>query len=89
MMKDLDPMLLWYLNTTGCRRYLLLKYFSDPKAEDCKVKQGFVCCDICSRANIPVIGGIRLRMTLSNYFAVKAAVPKCKLANSESLAIIT
>ena len=89
MMKDLDPMLLWYLNTSGCRRHLLLKYFADPKAEDCKVKEGFVYCDVCSRAKIPVIGGVRLRMTLTNYFSVKAATKKRKLSSNETLANTT
>ena len=83
IMKDLDPMLLWFLNTTGCRRHLLLKYFADPKGEDFKVSEGFICCDVCSGAKIPVIAQVHLRMTITNYFAVKAA-PKRKL-NTEKL----
>ena len=81
MMKDLDPMLLWFLNTTGCRRHLLLKYFADPKGDQ-QNTTGFICCDVCSRERIAVIGGVQLRMTLTNYFAVKAA-PKWKLPNEK------
>lgn len=72
VMNELDPMFLWFLNTTGCRRHLMLSYFDDPEAENFTLPHGFICCDVCEayRKDPRPCTGISLEFSLSNYLTL-------------------
>lgn len=71
-MLDLDPMLLWFINTSGCRRQLALAYFDDPVRGIDDIDSEYVCCDVCNGSRDSEIAGTSLTSSLTNYFAVKA-----------------
>lgn len=80
---DLDPMLLWFINTTGCRRQLLLEYFTDPFNPNAPEDSRYVCCDVCHRDKEGTVSGISLAFSLSKYFALKALGGKRKEPHKE------
>ena len=73
IMQDLDPMMLWFLNTTGCRRQLLLSYFDDPNLFQSQINSQYICCDNClgEQAVETSCVGIELSFSLCNYYLEK------------------
>lgn len=86
IMGDLDPMLLWFANTTGCRHKLLLAYFDDPHTDTFTTPPGFVCCDVCCGPEISSTQctGIGLDFAITNYFHMKANKTRKALTTGNS-----
>ena len=52
--KNLDPALLWFLNTSGCRHRVILAYLGDPAFKESRS----LCCDICIMEEISSVDSL-------------------------------
>lgn len=48
---QIDPVLLWYINTTGCRRRLALACFIYKMTFERHLDDNVICCNICLYKN--------------------------------------
>lgn len=68
IMAELDPALLWFINTVGCRRRLLLGYFNDPETYSFEIPPGCFCCDVCNGIETIQCTGIKLNFAITDIF---------------------
>ena len=69
---NIDPGILWLLNTLGCRHRMLMTYFGYPDIFDERKLQRSWCCDRCAKSNnldpdVTSTSGIKLQSSAIYY----------------------